>query len=652
MNTKKWTFVTTYFRNHGVSYFEMILKALCEEPVDFEALSNDQERKFDQVALVKKNRPDFPKSLDQAIYLVPKGFRKDKIRYTAAYSPWYKRESGRLNKSITEQYGKKAEDVIRQFDDLLNKAEKQKNDNSDEKFVPDYIELASDIFEQTNQMHDLWQIIHELPLGQQIEWFEKYSHFKDNLAVGTWAEIQDKKSEIKIVEIGKPGIMVEDISSWAEAISDWLDELPMDKELGINLLGTSTENQLAWRYLKQRKIKLKHTVFFNIKTNTFDDEPRRFRKFQFKKAPQTLIEKKIDLTPENDWYSKTRQKAWKKLENFNEWSDLFSIVVFGNRGTGKSRMIKKVFSNGNEEIEHIHEINCAAIPETLAESELFGHKKGAFTGAINDEEGAFGKLQKYYNNKKKYGVLFLDEFHHLPKNIQSKLLTSLQMDEKGFFSYKPLGSTKQEKVKFQLILGTNHTEENLRAETSQILPDFLDRVLQRKVHMPPLAQKEILNAWQAVWQQMGFPTSVDDPLTGDSKESFGNWLSQLNFPGNFRDIQRLCILTADIIRESHGEAVNTETFKVLKKEVDRDGGWKRDAVEPHCNLKDGDEPLILKFDHDWYSDPQKTIKKTKKTIAEKLIESHGGKTPAVDAVKQSIGKDISLSTLSRWLNEN
>ncbi len=81
-------------------------------------------------------------------------------------------------------------------------------------------------------------------------------------------------------------------------------------------------------------------------------------------------------------------------------------------------MIRDVFLNARSKIKKendgVVEVNCAAIPDALAESRLFGHKKGAFTGATQDESGALGKLMEYNKeNKDRYGVLFLDEFIHI-----------------------------------------------------------------------------------------------------------------------------------------------------------------------------------------------------------------------------------------------
>ncbi len=646
MAEDSWTFVTTYFRNHGISYFEMILKALDEKPMAHGALLKVSKKKFDQIELAKNRSAGFPETVDTAVYLVPSGFQNDSTSHTAVYNPWYRRKSNRLNESIMKEYPEKSKNVIDRFNEVLKKPE------SDNAKPTDYIELAKQNGWKKEQMHDLWQIIHELPLAQQITWFTRYSHYKGRVAVGPWEKIRESEKKIKIVEIGEPGVSVEDLTSWVKALNDWVDDLSMDKKFGVNLFGTTTQNQLAWRYLKPRKIKLKHTVFLDIKTKSFQQDPRRFRTFQFQSIAQDLIKPKQPLKPEKNWYSEERKRAQTKLESYKEWNDLFSIVVFGKRGTGKSRMIRDVFLNAGGKIktknDGIVEVNCAAIPETLAESILFGHKKGAFTDAKQDELGAFGKLKKYKKENDKHGVLFLDEFHHLSKNIQSKLLVALQADPDGMYTYTPGGSPDHEKVKFQLILGTNRTEQELKKKESSVFPDFLDRVLQRKVHMPDLNQDEVVDAWRTVWKQMNFTPPVDDPLQGDFEKKFSKWLLKLNFPGNFRDVERLSILTADIVRENQSEAIDPETFDQLKGEVSKDGAWAKGEDKPQKESC-GYEALIMEFNRVLYTDPQSALKQIKKRIAEKLMNQYKSKTCAVDEMKKSPGKNLSLSTLNRWL---
>ncbi len=650
MAEEKWTFVTAYFRNHGIAYFEMIIKALAEKPMGHKDLLEGSKGCFDQIGLVRKKEPKFCKNIDQYIYLVPMGCKDNNKFHTAEYHPWHKKDSDRLHQSLKEEYREKRAEVIERFDKLLDIAEKIEGQTP--KLPPlDYIDLALQNSWRPDQMHDLWQIVHELPLSQQIKWFERYSHFKDHIASGPWDEIKDSKKEIMIVEIGSPGMSDDDISSWGPSLNDWIDTLSMEKKLGVGLYGTGTHNELAWRYLKKRKIKLKQTVFFDVKTKAFKEEARRFRSFQIHSALEDLIQQEKPPAPGTDWYSKERQQAQKKLQLYKEWGDLFSIVVIGNRGTGKSRMIREVFINNdknrNDQHSEIVEINCAAVPESLAESIFFGHKKGAFTGADNDEQGAFGRLKKYYDKTQDYGVLFLDEFHHLPQTIQSKLLVALQADSDGMYTYTPLGHTESSKVKFQMILGTNQREEKLKGGGSPLFRDFLDRVLQRKVYLPDLEQSEIISAWSAVWKRMNFSPEVDDPLVGDLGEEFKQWLKTLTFPGNFRDLERLTILTADSIRENNREAIDHEILGNLKKTVSKDGAWTELSMEPQ-NKTYSNIPNMIELEPEWYSHLKSTEKKIRFYLANKLIDHFGGKQAAVDAVRKT-SNQFSISTLNRWL---
>jgi hypothetical protein len=278
MDKEKWTFVTTYFRNHGIAYFEMIIKALAEKPMGHDDLLKGSMCSFNQIELVRKSEPKLCKNIDQYIYLVPMGYEDSNLFYTADYHPWHKKDSDRLHLSLKEEYPEKSDEVIQRFDNLLETAKNEGKTRNQP--PPDYIDLAIKNEWTPDQMHNLWQIIHELPLWQQIKWFERYSHFKDHIESGSWDKIKDSKKKIKVVELGRPGISPEDLSSWASALNDWIDTLPMEKKLGVSLYGTGTYNEIAWRHWKKRKIKLKQTDFFAVKTKAFKEEERRFRSIQ------------------------------------------------------------------------------------------------------------------------------------------------------------------------------------------------------------------------------------------------------------------------------------------------------------------------------------------------------------------------------------
>ncbi|MCK5663685.1 MAG: sigma 54-interacting transcriptional regulator, partial [Thiotrichaceae bacterium] len=153
-----------------------------------------------------------------------------------------------------------------------------------------------------------------------------------------------------------------------------------------------------------------------------------------------------------------------------------SILITGETGTGKDLVAEAIHQTSERELSPFIKINCGALPETLLESELFGHEKGAFTGAIGSKPGRF----KLAHN----GTIFLTEIGDLPLALQVKLLTFL--DDKVIF---PLGSTKGFNVNVRMIAATNRHLEMMVKEGS-FRKDLLFRLNVARIHLPPLRERE------------------------------------------------------------------------------------------------------------------------------------------------------------------
>ena len=158
-----------------------------------------------------------------------------------------------------------------------------------------------------------------------------------------------------------------------------------------------------------------------------------------------------------------------------------TVMIYGDSGTGKELIARGIHSSGNRAKKPMIPVNCGGIPENLLESELFGYKKGAFTGAHEDKKGAFEEANE--------GILFLDEIHHLDKLVQAKLMKALQTDDDNNFTIKPVGGNEKDEKKLTLtiILATNVTITKLR---EKLLPDFYDRVTQLVIELPPLRESK------------------------------------------------------------------------------------------------------------------------------------------------------------------
>lgn len=153
-----------------------------------------------------------------------------------------------------------------------------------------------------------------------------------------------------------------------------------------------------------------------------------------------------------------------------------NILILGESGTGKGLIAEIIHCNSPRRDNPFISINCSAIPEGLLESELFGYKKGAFTGAVSDKLGLIPLAHQ--------GTLFLDEIGDMPLNLQAKLLKVLETGE-----VYPLGDTKPKNIDIRLISATNVDIEN-RIKEGRFREDLYWRLNVIEIKIPPLRQRK------------------------------------------------------------------------------------------------------------------------------------------------------------------
>lgn len=151
------------------------------------------------------------------------------------------------------------------------------------------------------------------------------------------------------------------------------------------------------------------------------------------------------------------------------------VLIEGETGVGKELVARIIQGTGERASKPFVTVNCGAIPPNLVESVLFGHKKGAFTGAIADQPGKFAEAHG--------GTLFLDEVGELPLDTQTKLLRALQEGE-----IEPVGATRPEKVNVRVISATNRRLLNL-AKSGDFREDLFYRLNVFPIYMPPLRER-------------------------------------------------------------------------------------------------------------------------------------------------------------------
>jgi DNA-binding NtrC family response regulator len=152
-----------------------------------------------------------------------------------------------------------------------------------------------------------------------------------------------------------------------------------------------------------------------------------------------------------------------------------NVLITGENGTGKELIAREIHRRSNRSNELFVLVDLTSLTETLFESELFGHKKGSFTNAIEDKTGRFAMADK--------GSLFLDEIGNIPLNLQAKILTVLQTR-----SITPVGSNREISVDFRLICATNKNLAEMVA-SNQFRQDLLYRINTIRIHLPPLRSR-------------------------------------------------------------------------------------------------------------------------------------------------------------------
>jgi DNA-binding NtrC family response regulator len=201
-----------------------------------------------------------------------------------------------------------------------------------------------------------------------------------------------------------------------------------------------------------------------------------------------------------------------------------TVLITGESGTGKELVARALHYNGARRERPFIAVNCSAIPETLLESELFGHVRGAFTGAIKDKPGKFEAAN--------HGTIFLDEIGTLPLHLQAKLLRVLQE-----YEVERVGSNKPVKLQVRVISATNVDLEDM-VKRGEFREDLYYRLNVIPLHLPPLRERQqdimYLSAFflEKQCRLMGRPLCTINKQVLDA-------LEQYSWPGNVRELENL-----------------------------------------------------------------------------------------------------------------
>jgi len=201
-----------------------------------------------------------------------------------------------------------------------------------------------------------------------------------------------------------------------------------------------------------------------------------------------------------------------------------TVLITGETGTGKELIARAIHNLSSRKDRALVKVNCAAIPAGLIESELFGHEKGAFTGALTKKMGRFELADK--------GTIFLDEIGELPLDIQSKLLRVLQEGE-----FERVGGTQTFKVNVRVIAATNRDLEQ-QSKTGHYRPDLYYRLKVFPIHLPALREREGDIPLLAQYFVRKFATTFGKKLDR-IPERMMSALARYQWPGNIRELEHV-----------------------------------------------------------------------------------------------------------------
>tara|TARA_Y100000817_G_C16846314_1_gene540168 strand:+ start:74 stop:1285 length:1212 start_codon:yes stop_codon:yes gene_type:complete len=302
-----------------------------------------------------------------------------------------------------------------------------------------------------------------------------------------------------------------------------------------------------------------------------------------------------------------------------------SVLVTGETGSGKEMAAKAIHKNSKRKFESLVIVNCSAIPSGIIESELFGHKKGSFTGASENKKGYFESADK--------GTIFLDEIGELPLDIQAKLLRVIETGE-----FMRVGESKTQKVDVRIVAATNRDlyEEVKKQNFRQ---DLYFRLKTINIKVPAL--REHTSDLYLFVERFGleFTNKNDIAFKGFTKEAL-NKLKQYNWPGNIRELKNV---VESLLVLNSGERITDSMVAQSLNMVDEDDnkdlpislGKDSDKLERELILK---QLLYLRQD----INELKTI--FFKNNFEDIKENHEPSNPALFLPNSSIKKEINLNS--------
>lgn len=343
----------------------------------------------------------------------------------------------------------------------------------------------------------------------------------------------DYQFEMVSAEDGQKALELIEKQSFDVVISD----LKMPRFSGLELLKRVRPAQPHLVFIMITAFDTSETAVQAMKMGAYDYIPKPFNVDEIKLTVLSALNlKKLEvenqqlrkeLNQEKDFFSlvgqsESMKKIFKDVEQIS--GSTSNVLITGESGTGKEVIARAVHNNSVLKDKSFVAVNCGAIPDTLIESEMFGHKKGSFTGAVIDKKGFFELANG--------GSLFLDEIGELPLSVQPKLLRALQ--EKVI---RMVGGTTDKKVDVRFITATNRELEKMVRENT-FREDLFYRLNVVRLHIPPLRErKEDIPLFVEHFLKK-YSQKLNSPVKTISDEVM-LLFQKYNYPGNVRELENL-----------------------------------------------------------------------------------------------------------------
>src|SRR6266481_1802364 len=229
-----------------------------------------------------------------------------------------------------------------------------------------------------------------------------------------------------------------------------------------------------------------------------------------------------------------------------------TVLITGETGTGKEVIARAINELSPRRSRTLVKVNCAAMPAGLLESELFGHERGAFTGAVNSHVGRFALADR--------GTLFLDEVGDMPLELQPKLLRVLQERE-----FEAVGSTRTTRVDVRVVAATNQDLKQM-AQDREFREDLYYRLNVFPIYLPPLRERKTDIPDLVEYFVQEFAASMDKSIESIPEETMRP-LVRHHWPGNIRELQNYIARGVVLSNDGVFEPGPLESYQPLEPEI-------------------------------------------------------------------------------------